>query len=195
MTTRKTIALTIQTFVGKVMSLLFNTLSRFVIAFLPSISYRRGKKEDESDWASWFFLEAQPSIAQLRSTDLEAPGRASQMSPRGCHHHPWQNPWSHSQLLYLTDAFGWNSRRNYQISELMSSLKCVMRRSACLDLRKQNWAFTWKVYFINSHSSGVGWPWDRKYFHSPCSIPDIELDIWEIERWICLSLLKGPWDM
>ena len=33
-TTEKTIALTIQTFVGKVMSLLFNTLSRFVIAFL-----------------------------------------------------------------------------------------------------------------------------------------------------------------
>ena len=35
MTTRKTIALTRQTFVGKVMSLLFNILSRFVIAFLP----------------------------------------------------------------------------------------------------------------------------------------------------------------
>ena len=35
MTTRKTIALTIQTFVGKVMSMLFNMLSRFVIAFLP----------------------------------------------------------------------------------------------------------------------------------------------------------------
>ena len=34
-TFRKTIALTIHTFVGKVMSLLFNTLSRFVIAFLP----------------------------------------------------------------------------------------------------------------------------------------------------------------
>ena len=31
----KTIALTIQTFVGKVITLLFNTLSRFVIAFLP----------------------------------------------------------------------------------------------------------------------------------------------------------------
>ena len=30
-----TIALTLWTFVGKVMSLLFNTLSRFVIAFLP----------------------------------------------------------------------------------------------------------------------------------------------------------------
>ena len=35
MTTRKTIALTIWTSVGKVMSLLFNMLSRFVIAFLP----------------------------------------------------------------------------------------------------------------------------------------------------------------
>ena len=35
MTTGKTIALTIQTFVGKVMSLLFNMLSRFVIAWLP----------------------------------------------------------------------------------------------------------------------------------------------------------------
>ena len=33
-TTGKTIALARQTFVGKVMSLLFNTLSRFVIAFL-----------------------------------------------------------------------------------------------------------------------------------------------------------------
>ena len=36
MTTGKTIALTIQSFVGKVMSLLFNTLSRFVIVFPPS---------------------------------------------------------------------------------------------------------------------------------------------------------------
>ena len=35
MTTGKTVALTRQTFVGKVMSLLFNILSRFVIAFLP----------------------------------------------------------------------------------------------------------------------------------------------------------------
>jgi len=35
MTTGKTIALTIQTFVGKIMPLLFNTLYRFVIAFLP----------------------------------------------------------------------------------------------------------------------------------------------------------------
>ena len=36
MTTGKTIALTRQTFVDKVMSLIFNILSRLVIAFLPS---------------------------------------------------------------------------------------------------------------------------------------------------------------
>ena len=35
MTTRKTIALTRRTFVSKVMSLLFNMLSRLIIAFLP----------------------------------------------------------------------------------------------------------------------------------------------------------------
>ena len=35
MTTGKTIALTMWTFVSKVMSLIFNTMPRFVITFLP----------------------------------------------------------------------------------------------------------------------------------------------------------------
>ena len=35
MTTEKTIALTIRTFVGRAASLFFGTLSRFAIAFLP----------------------------------------------------------------------------------------------------------------------------------------------------------------
>ena len=39
MTTRKTIALIRWTFVGKVMSLLFNMLSRSIIAFLPRSNY------------------------------------------------------------------------------------------------------------------------------------------------------------
>ena len=39
MTTGKTIALTRWTFVGKVMSLLFNMLSRLVITFLPSSTH------------------------------------------------------------------------------------------------------------------------------------------------------------
>ena len=39
MTTGKTIALTRRTFVGKVMPLLLNMLSRFVITFLPSFTF------------------------------------------------------------------------------------------------------------------------------------------------------------
>ena len=39
MTTGKTIALTRWMFVGKVMSLLFSMLSRFVVAFLPRIKH------------------------------------------------------------------------------------------------------------------------------------------------------------
>ena len=39
MTTGKTIALAIWAFVGKVMSLIFNRLSRFVIAFLPRSNF------------------------------------------------------------------------------------------------------------------------------------------------------------
>ena len=39
MTTGKTIALTRRNFVGKVMSLLFNMLSRLVITFLPRSSH------------------------------------------------------------------------------------------------------------------------------------------------------------
>ena len=46
MTTGKTIALTIQTFAGKVMFLLFKMLSRFVIAFLPKSSEVRGRERE-----------------------------------------------------------------------------------------------------------------------------------------------------
>ena len=40
MTVGKAIALTVQTSVGKVMSLLFNMLSRLVIAFLPRSTFK-----------------------------------------------------------------------------------------------------------------------------------------------------------
>ena len=43
MAIEKTIALTIQTFVSKVISLLFNTLSRFVIAFYDNEIKRQSK--------------------------------------------------------------------------------------------------------------------------------------------------------
>ena len=50
MTTGKTIAFTTQTFVGKVMSLLFNTLSRFVIAYIRINSNKLGVQERETSF-------------------------------------------------------------------------------------------------------------------------------------------------
>ena len=55
MTAGKIIAMTIQTFGGKVMSLLFNMLSSFVISFLPmdmNLSNLREKVEDRAAWCA-----------------------------------------------------------------------------------------------------------------------------------------------
>ena len=64
MTTRKTIALTIQTFVGKVTSLLFNTLSRFVIAFLS----RSKTPTSYPGWSS--ILSHSDSVLRVTGTSL-----------------------------------------------------------------------------------------------------------------------------
>ena len=72
MTTRKTIALTRWTFVGKVMSLLFNKLSRLVIAFLP-----RSKCLLISWLQSPFALILEPS--KIKSVNV------STVSPSICH--------------------------------------------------------------------------------------------------------------
>ena len=70
MTTGKTIALTIWTFVGKVRSLLFNMLSRFVIAFLP-----------RSLLISWL---QSPSVAILEPKQIKLVF-VSALSPSICH--------------------------------------------------------------------------------------------------------------
>ena len=71
MTTGITMALTIQTFVGKVMSLLFNMLSRFVIAFLP-----RSKPLD--------FMAVVTSAVILESKKIKSV-TVSIVSPSICH--------------------------------------------------------------------------------------------------------------
>ena len=67
MTTVKTIALTIRLFVGKMMSLLFNMLSRFVIAFLP------GSNRLLVSWLqslSAVILEPIHALLRINTTDL-----------------------------------------------------------------------------------------------------------------------------
>ena len=72
MTTGKTIALTRRTFVGKVMSLLFNMLSRLVITFLP-----RGKHL----FISWL---QSPSAVILEPKKIKSDS-VSTVSPSICH--------------------------------------------------------------------------------------------------------------
>ena len=72
MTTGKTIALTRWTFVGKVMSLLFNMLSRLVIAFLPRSKHL---------FISWL---QSPSVVILEPKKIKSV-TVSIVSPSICH--------------------------------------------------------------------------------------------------------------
>ena len=72
MTTGKTIALTIQIFVGKVISLPFNTQSRFVIAFSP---------KNKRLLISWLQL---PSAVILEPKKIKS-DTVSSVSPSICH--------------------------------------------------------------------------------------------------------------
>ena len=94
MTTGKTIALTRQTFVGKVMSLLFNILSRLVIAFLP---------RSKCLLTSW--LQSPPSAAILEPRKRKSV-TASTFSPSVCHEVMDQMPWSlFSECWVLSQLF------------------------------------------------------------------------------------------
>ena len=86
MTTGKTIALTRQTFVGKVISLFFNMLSRLVITFL-----RRSKHL----LISWL----QSPSAVILEPQKTKPATVSIVSPSICHEVMGPDAWS--QLIYL----------------------------------------------------------------------------------------------
>ena len=81
MTTGKTIALTVCTFDGKMMSLLFNMLSSFVIAFLPKIKCLLN---------SWLLSS---SAVILEPPKIKSVG-ASTFSPSICHEVMGQMTWS-----------------------------------------------------------------------------------------------------
>ena len=68
MTTGKTVALTIWTFVIKVVSLVFNTLSRFIIAFL-----RRSKRLLISQLQSWFAVILEPKKRKSVTASIFSP--------------------------------------------------------------------------------------------------------------------------
>ena len=81
MSTGKTIALTVQTFVGKMMSLVFNTLSWLVISFLP-----RSKRL----LISWLWL---PLTVILEPKEIKS-ASVSTFAPSICHEVMDRMPWS-----------------------------------------------------------------------------------------------------
>ena len=76
MTTGKTIALTLQTFVSKVISLLFSMLTRFVITFLP---------RSKCLLISWLQLPSEVILEPKKIKSITA----STFSPSVCHEVMW----------------------------------------------------------------------------------------------------------
>ena len=64
MTTGKPIALTIQTFVGKVMSLLFNTLSGFVVALSRFVTLCHSFVKDQNVLISWLLKKGMRKVSR-----------------------------------------------------------------------------------------------------------------------------------
>ena len=92
MTTGKTMTMTIRTLVGKVMSLFFNTPSRFVIAFLPRSKHLL---------ISWL---QSPSTMILKPKKIRS-ATASTFPPSICHKVMGQMPWSQFFEWVLSHLF------------------------------------------------------------------------------------------
>ena len=87
MTTGKTIALTRQTFVGKVMSLLLNMLSRLVITFLP----RNTQDWSPLEWTGWISLQSKGLSRVFSNTTVQKHQflSAQLSSQSNSHIHTW----------------------------------------------------------------------------------------------------------
>ena len=101
MTTGKTIALTRQTFVGKVMSLLFNMLSRLVITFLPKSRHLL---------ISWL----QPPSAVILEPRKIKSATVSTVSPSICHESRLPGEISITSDMQMTPPYGrkWRGTKN-----------------------------------------------------------------------------------
>ena len=102
MTTGKTIALTRQTFVGKVMSLLFNMLSRFLISFLP---------KSKRLLISWL---QSPSAVILEPKKVKSL-TVSTVSPSICHEaiHRLYPKWTSQDMLNSKKPLSPNNEKTY----------------------------------------------------------------------------------
>ena len=142
MTTGKTIALTKQNFVSKVMSLLFNMLSRLVIAFLPRSNHLL---------ISWL---QSPSAVILESKKIKSV-TVSIVSPSICH----EVMWPHDMILVfwmLSFKPGFSLCSFIFIKRLFSfSLLSAIRVVSSAHLRRSIWLLTTLIPACDS-----SWTWD-----------------------------------
>ena len=99
MTTGKTIALTVWTFVGKVISLLFNVLSRFVIAFLPRSKHL---------WISWLRSPSAVILEPKKIKSVTVPLFPHLFAMKWWDQMPWSwffECWVFSQLFHSSFTF------------------------------------------------------------------------------------------
>ena len=131
MTTGKTVALTRQTFVSKVISLLFNMLSRFVIAFLPRSKHLL---------ISWLQL---PSAVILEPRKIKSL-TVSIVSPSICHKVMGSDVMS---LVFWMLSF----KPTFSLSSF-SFIKVLFSSSSLSAIRVVSsagyWYFSWQSWFL-----------------------------------------------
>ena len=103
MTTGKTTALTRWTFVGKVMSLLFNMMSRFLISFLPRSLMKFYDSQDKTILQNVYIKTRAPFCTQT-NYDISLKPRSINGNPQNCNFksHSWSE---HTAQLGLQVAF------------------------------------------------------------------------------------------
>ena len=107
MTTGKTIALTIRTFVSKVMSLLFNILSRFLIVIIPRskhllISWLQGEMCISMLWGF-------PHGTVVKNLPAFAGNAENGGSTLGVKKIPWRRKWQPIPVLLPGKFHGWRA--------------------------------------------------------------------------------------
>ena len=133
MTTGKTIALTRWTFVGKVMSLLFNMLSRLVLSFLP-----RSKRL----LISWL---QSPSAVILECKKIK-PGTVSTVSPSISHE--MMEPDAMILVLWMLSV-----KPNFSFSWALDVFKNVLQ---CWAYNKQSMSSIKKTKKLNGQRTWIG---------------------------------------
>ena len=160
MTTGKTIALTRWTFVGKVMSLLFNMLSRLVIAFLPKSKHLlilRLQPLSAVIFSSVVSNSLQPY--ELQHTRPPCPSPTPRVHPNACPSSQWCHPTISSSIVPFSSCpQSFPASGSFQMSQLFASggqSIGVSASTSVLPMNTQDWSPSGWTGWISLQSKGL----------------------------------------